>query len=212
MDKIWAGEQRHHKFIMRHYLDGEDQQHIPAATTHLKQLSKRNHKLENVVKNILAASFEINPNASRTSVAVVYCVSPCVCGPTLVVSTRSLTLSRAWLILKTIQSNRALYRDLAMESRTVPAWRRKHTNPFSSLETQFLFHEWRMSRPQWCVLWKDLTSLHSCSPQTKQTIKCSLADKIPSELITKICAILAPQDQICPPSVGTDVILGSNDT
>lgn len=113
--------QRSYAFIMRHYLDGEDQQHIPAATTHLKQLSKRNHKLENVVKNILAASFVINPNASRTSVAVVYCVSPCVCGPTLVVSTRSLTLSRAWLILKTIQSNRALYRDLAMESRTVPA-------------------------------------------------------------------------------------------
>lgn len=41
--------------------------------------------------------------------------------PTLVVSMRSLMLRRAWLILKTIQSNRALYRDLAMESRTVLA-------------------------------------------------------------------------------------------
>lgn len=55
-------------------------------------------------------------------------------GLALVVSSKSLLLSRAWLILKTIQSNRALYKDLAMESRTVPAWKqtmyeliRKHT-------------------------------------------------------------------------------------
>lgn len=44
-----------------------------------------------------------------------------LCHRTLVVSTRSLMLSRAWLILKTIQSNRALYSDFAMESRTVLA-------------------------------------------------------------------------------------------
>lgn len=56
MDKIWSREteasQRSYTFIMRHYLDGEDQQYIPTAITHLKQL----------VKIILAASFVINLN------------------------------------------------------------------------------------------------------------------------------------------------------
>ena len=42
---------------------------------------------------------------------------------TLLLSSRSLLLSRAWLILNTIQSNRALYSDLAIESLTVPAWK-----------------------------------------------------------------------------------------
>lgn len=38
--------------IMRHDLDGEDQQHIPTAIPHLKQLSEWNHKLDNVVKSL----------------------------------------------------------------------------------------------------------------------------------------------------------------
>lgn len=44
---------------------------------------------------------------------------------TLADSSKSLWLSRAWLILNTIQSKRALYRDLAMESRTVSACKRE---------------------------------------------------------------------------------------
>lgn len=42
---------------------------------------------------------------------------------TFELSSRSLLFSRAWLVLNTIQSNSALYRDLAMESLTVPAYR-----------------------------------------------------------------------------------------
>lgn len=41
-------------------------------------------------------------------------------------SSMSFLLSSAWLIRRTIQSNRALYNDLAMESRAVIAWR-NHT-------------------------------------------------------------------------------------
>lgn len=44
---------------------------------------------------------------------------------TLVLSSMSFELRSAWLILNTIQSNRALYSDLAMEFRTVTAWKRK---------------------------------------------------------------------------------------
>lgn len=40
---------------------------------------------------------------------------------TFELSSRSLLFSRAWLVLNTIQSNSALYSDLAMESLTVPA-------------------------------------------------------------------------------------------
>lgn len=44
---------------------------------------------------------------------------------TLVLSSKSLVFKSAWLILKTIQSNRALYNDFAMEFRTVTAWKIK---------------------------------------------------------------------------------------
>lgn len=40
-------------------------------------------------------------------------------------SSMSFLLSRAWLIRRTIQSNKALYRDLAMESLAVMAWMKK---------------------------------------------------------------------------------------
>jgi hypothetical protein len=42
---------------------------------------------------------------------------------TLVLCSRSLPFRSAWLIRKTIQSNRALYRDLAMEFLTVTAYK-----------------------------------------------------------------------------------------
>lgn len=42
-------------------------------------------------------------------------------GITLVLSSISFEFRSAWLILKTIQSKRALYNDLAMEFRTVTA-------------------------------------------------------------------------------------------
>lgn len=44
---------------------------------------------------------------------------------TLVLSSMSFEFRSAWLILKTIQSKRALYNDLAMEFRTVTAWKEK---------------------------------------------------------------------------------------
>lgn len=44
---------------------------------------------------------------------------------TLVLSSMSFEFRSAWLILKTIQSKRALYNDLAMEFRTVTAWKKK---------------------------------------------------------------------------------------
>ena len=48
-------------------------------------------------------------------------VSVCFFIPTFDLSSRSLLFSRAWLVLNTIQSNSALYSDLAIESLTVPA-------------------------------------------------------------------------------------------
>lgn len=64
------------------------------------------------------------------------------CHRTLVVSTRSLMLSRAWLILKTIQSNSALYSDFAIESRTVLAWRTTHTIPFQCVLYNLAMQLW----------------------------------------------------------------------
>lgn len=225
---------------MRHYLDGEDQQHIPTAITHLKQLSKWNHKLDNVVKNILAASFVINlnfklwcwfqtknldllqfgqlqqtpkksnPNPSRTSLAAVYSVNPaCVDPPWWSPPGPWRWAERGWSWRRSSQTERC--------TETWP-WSLAPYQP-EEAETQIHFHGNTVS-----LLWVenvsssvmrtverfDLAAFMLSRNQTNK--KCSLADKIPSKRITEICAILAPQDQICPPSVGTDVILGSNDT
>lgn len=45
----------------------------------------------------------------------------------------SFLLRRAWLIRSTIQSNRALYRDLAMESRAVTAYGHRGVPPSQAL-------------------------------------------------------------------------------
>lgn len=50
----------------------------------------------------------------------------------------SFLLSNAWLMRRTIQSNKALYRDLAMESLAVMAWWDTERN-----ESGFIiYHQW----------------------------------------------------------------------